>query len=201
MTVESITPLVIPHRSLIHQKWSLVLDFWVPGVPRPAGSKVSGVVTKKDKTGKRVPKERPGGGWMTFTKDSSGEKGKDWRGDIQRVVSGAHAGPLLAGPLAVRFEFALRRPRKHYRTGRYERVLRDDAPRYPTSDPDTTKLVRAVEDALTNVVWVDDAQIVRGADAKDYVDWWETPGVRGRVWTEGPEEGYTSGDPDDPTEV
>jgi Holliday junction resolvase RusA-like endonuclease len=48
--------------------------------------------------------------------------------------------------------------------------LRASAPRYPTGRPDVLKLARACEDALTGVIWRDDAQIVV---ERLYKDWGE----------------------------
>jgi Holliday junction resolvase RusA-like endonuclease len=57
----------------------------------------------------------------------------------------------------VRVAFRLPRPKGHY--GR--RGLRPSAPAYPNVMPDLDKLARAILDALTGIVWRDDAQVVR----------------------------------------
>jgi Holliday junction resolvase RusA-like endonuclease len=75
---------------------------------------------------------------------------------------------LLDGPLILDIRFYLTRPKGHYRTGKNAHLLRDSAPDYPTTKPDTTKLLRAVEDALTTVVWKDDAQVVYQLASKHY---------------------------------
>lgn len=49
-------------------------------------------------------------------------------------------------------------------------VGRPSAPHYPAVKPDATKLVRAVEDALTGICWRDDAQIVNQDVRKRYAD-------------------------------
>jgi Holliday junction resolvase RusA-like endonuclease len=41
---------------------------------------------------------------------------------------------------------------------------------HPTVKPDLTKLLRAVEDALTGVVWRDDSQIIHQVVNKEYAD-------------------------------
>jgi Holliday junction resolvase RusA-like endonuclease len=43
-------------------------------------------------------------------------------------------------------------------------------PREKRSRPDLDKLIRAVGDALTGVLWTDDAQIVTWSTGKGYVD-------------------------------
>jgi Holliday junction resolvase RusA-like endonuclease len=39
-------------------------------------------------------------------------------------------------------------------------LLKGSAPEWPVARPDALKLARAAEDALTGIVWADDAQIV-----------------------------------------
>ena len=39
------------------------------------------------------------------------------------------------------------------------RTVKGSAPRRPVTRPDVTKLIRAVEDACTSIVWRDDSQI------------------------------------------
>jgi Holliday junction resolvase RusA-like endonuclease len=76
--------------------------------------------------------------------------------------------PLLTGPLEVQHDFYQRRPRSHYRTGRNEHLVRHSAPAFPLVRPDYGKLARPVDDALTGLVWRDDAQIVEARIRKFY---------------------------------
>lgn len=65
-------------------------------------------------------------------------------------------------PVTVHVKFVFPRPASHYlpvNARRATRELRLDAPRFVTKAPDLDKLVRALGDALTNVVIRDDAQI------------------------------------------
>jgi Holliday junction resolvase RusA-like endonuclease len=75
---------------------------------------------------------------------------------------------LLDGPLILDVKFYLARPRGHYRTGKNAHLVRDSAPGYPMGRPDTTKLLRAVEDALTGIVWTDDSRVVYQLASKHY---------------------------------
>jgi len=154
-----------------------VLDVFVPGRARPAGSKVSGVATRKNAQGEQEPMRRADGGFVTFTKDSSGAAGEAWRGDVREVVMRAYPGPKLRACRLV-LVFARERPRGHYGSGRNAHVLRAGAPRVPTTRPDALKLARAVEDALTGVLYADDSAVVELAVAKVY----GAPGVKISVW-------------------
>jgi Holliday junction resolvase RusA-like endonuclease len=66
--------------------------------------------------------------------------------------------------------FVLPRPKGHHGTGRNAGVPKASAPQWPTVKPDTTKLLRAVEDACTSILWRDDAQIVIQTACKVYGD-------------------------------
>ena len=70
----------------------------------------------------------------------------------------------MTGALRVSFTFYRPRPKGHFGA----KGVRPSAPRYPTTKPDVLKLARAVEDALTGVLWRDDAQIVAESIYKDY---------------------------------
>ncbi len=96
--------------------------------------------------------------------DASGAKGRDWRIAVQHAIAHVYREPPLTGPLELTCYFTLPRPRGH--AGR--RGLRPSAPGYPATRPDITKLLRAVEDAATGLLWADDAQIVTQSAAKRY---------------------------------
>lgn len=137
------------------------IEFFVPGIPAPGGSKKAFVVK----------------GRAVVTEDS--KRNKPWRDRVASVALESHAGPPLEGPLALSLRFVLARPRGHFGTGRNAGKVRASAPPYPAVKPDTTKLLRAVEDALTGILWGDDAQIVAQAAAKGYGD---RPGCHVQVY-------------------
>lgn len=148
---------------------SSLASFFVPGIPKPAGSKVSGVATKKDASGRRVPILRDNGMPKTFTKDSSGDAGKAWRQDVREAAGTAMGGRApFQGALFLWVEFYMPRPAGHYGSGRNAGVLKDSSPRWPTTRPDATKLLRGTEDAMLGVVYSDDSQIVRTLVTKSY---------------------------------
>jgi len=126
-----------------------MIEFSVPGKAEPAGSKRAFM--------------RPGMKFPVVTDDNPKVKG--WKKDIKSYAAEAMVGrELLDGPIAVTLRFVMVRPKSHYG----KKGLRPSAPRYPTVRPDVLKLGRAVEDALTQVVYKDDAQIVSEYLEKEY---------------------------------
>ena len=124
------------------------VSFTVYGAPQPAGSKTAGM----SKSGKM------------FVRDSA--KGSaPWKRQVAQAAGMAMNGAgLLDGGLSLTVRFWVPRPKGHYG----KRGLRPSAPQYPTVRPDVTKLLRAVEDACTGVVWRDDAQVVAQHAIKGY---------------------------------
>jgi Holliday junction resolvase RusA-like endonuclease len=120
------------------------LDFVVLGEARPAGSKTA-VVTPQGRRNVFDSSGRPGAAWKREVKSAA----------LDALEAAGLAGQLLEGPLAVRMTF-------------YRRPLARGGRDYPTTRPDVLKLARAVEDALTTVVWRDDAEIVAEGLAKLY---------------------------------
>jgi len=114
--------------------------FTVYGVSQPAGSKTAG----RSKSGKM------------FVRDSA-KGSRQWKTQVAQAAGEAvNGGGLLDGALELSVIFTVPRPKSHYGV----RGLRPSAPQHPTTRPDVTKLLRAVEDACTGVVWRDDAQVV-----------------------------------------
>jgi Holliday junction resolvase RusA-like endonuclease len=127
------------------------LHIIVAGTPRPQGSK------------RPVRNKHTGRIHMV----ESSERLPDWRADIRdaamRAVDGVPTSAYWERPLAVGIQVRLARPKSHYlpaNTRRTAPELRQEAPKHPAGKPDTDKLLRAVLDALTGLVWHDDAQVV-----------------------------------------
>lgn len=148
------------------------LKFFVPGHPEPAGSKKSYVPLDKKKISPEWPRGMPyqdaNGRVIVNTIDDNSES-KIWKGVVSTYATFAR-GPLQPtdGPVALDLVFVVTRPKKHYRTGKFASLLRDDAPLWPAVKPDVLKLARGVEDALTGIIWVDDARIIPERIAKTY---------------------------------
>ncbi len=144
----------------------------VYGKPVPQGSKQSQVIYQG---GKPVIKN---GRVLTVVRNANDDL-QNWRNQVAEAVlweyqkkvnyvSSEEGLPLMQGPVSLRIVFLKPRPKGHYGTGRNAGKLKESAPEYPTTRPDTLKLARAVEDALTGVIWQDDSQVV----AHDMVKRW-----------------------------
>ena len=99
--------------------------------------------------------------------DVNDRKLRDWRALVGSMVA---SDKILAGPLTVRFNFYLPRPRGHYGTGRNADKLKPSAPIVPATKPDLDKLVRACLDAMTGMAFRDDSQVAQLSAAKWYAD-------------------------------
>lgn len=136
------------------------LSFTVLGKPQPAGSKRAFAI-KKD--GEPT-------GQVAVT--DANPKAKSWQREVRDVARDAlyayvladepdaMAAGLLTGPLRATMVFYCQRPKAHFGTGRNADLLKPGAPQFPTGRPDSLKLARGTEDALTGTVWKDDAQVV-----------------------------------------
>lgn len=118
----------------------MTLDFTVYGVPIPKGSMRAFVV-----------KGRP-----VITSDNPRDLGT-W---LQEIAAGARAAGAVPceGPVEVMLTFRLPRPRS-----------RPKRAQWPDKRPDIDKLIRAVMDSLTGLVWHDDGQVVAIRAVKVYV--------------------------------
>lgn len=125
----------------------------VYGKAAPAGSK-RGFVNKKT-------------GGVILTDAAKGSR--SWKSDVKdKAVERMDGWPPLSGPLRVEMLFWVRRPKGHFGSGRNLEVVKESSPRFPTVKPDLLKLARAVEDAMTGIVYGDDAQIVTEVLRKRY---------------------------------
>lgn len=62
-------------------------------------------------------------------------------------------------PIKLSLTFQFPRPKSHFGTGKNSERLKDNAPYWHTSTPDTDNLVKMVADALNGVYWKDDSCI------------------------------------------
>ena len=124
------------------------ISFFCPGRPAPQGSK-----------------RHVGRGILIESSKALGP----WR---ERVALAAHQAmdgrPILSGlPLHARYDFVMPRPASAPKRSTPPAIKR----------PDGDKLERAINDALTGVVLVDDSAIVNWSGSKRLAEIGETPGV------------------------
>lgn len=130
--------------------YDCIVQFTVYGRPQPRGSKRSMV---RYAAGKPV---MANGRVQTYVMDDNKKSGPWMKqvADMARAVCGGR--PLIDGPVILECRFFFARPKSHYDSkGR----LKASAPKLYTQKPDLTKVVRGLEDALTDVVWRDDKQV------------------------------------------
>lgn len=136
------------------------LSFSVLGVPAPQGS-FRAAYSQKSKRAFVIQSCKRTMPWRQEVA-AKAEQAKD----EQRALT-------FEGPLKLTAYFFMPRPKGHYG----KKGLRDSAPLFPDKKPDLSKLVRALEDAMTGIVYVDDAQIVFYDVAKFYAGPENHPGV------------------------
>ena len=127
--------------------------FFVAGLAKPGGSKKGFYIEKI----KRV-----------VITDASGKKGREWRADVKATAYEAMQGrsPFARDvPLFLGILFVMPRPGSQLRANG---EVKDWALLWPVTKPDATKLIRSAEDAMTGIVWVDDAQVVLQLVGKRY---------------------------------
>jgi Holliday junction resolvase RusA-like endonuclease len=135
------------------------ITFRVYGVPQPGGSKRGFV--------------NPRTGRVIIVEDA--KHNKSWRETVLQAAVPFAPKELFRGPIAVRVRFLMPRIKGHYRTGKHAGELKDGAPLFHVVKPDATKLWRSTEDALTGIIWHDDAMIAHQSVTKIYTD--DQPGA------------------------
>lgn len=169
-----------------------VLNLIIYGRPEPRGSKVSipsyedildasGNKIKHPTTGKprrRVRMDPKTDRAIIFTVDDNKKSGP-WMKKVQRAAVAAMAGrEVFTGPVKLTQDFYVERPLAHFGTGKNAGILKERFARAkPITKPDRLKLARAIEDACTNIVYRDDAQIIDGPVRKHYCGVGELPRV------------------------
>jgi crossover junction endodeoxyribonuclease RusA len=148
------------------------IEFDVRGLPVPQGSPRAFVA---------------GGRAIVATDASRSTAGRStsplaaWRHAIATEARDAIRGEApIVGPVRVRLEFRFPRPKSHWLPANARRPrpeLRVDAPSWLTSKPDADKVARAALDALTGVVFGDDAQVADLRVIERYAMPGEGPGV------------------------
>ena len=123
-----------------------VLEFVVGGIPAPQGSKRAFVR----------------GGRVSLVESCA--RVKPYRAHIALTASHARTGAPTGLRVGIGIAFVFARPKSHYTS---KGALRAGAPSHP-GKPDIDKLCRAVLDALTGILYHDDAQVVSLNASKRY---------------------------------
>lgn len=131
-----------------------MIEFFVPGIPQPGGSKRAFV---NKKTGRAI-----------VTEDNV--RCRDWRAVVADQAQASMNASPFRGAVSLEITFYMPRPKGHFGTGRNVGKLKASAPDLPTVRPDATKLLRALEDALKGICWIDDAQVVEQHVYRRYGD-------------------------------
>lgn len=168
----------------------LPIWIWAPGTPTPAGSKTA-VPMRRGSGGPLVINDleirhgavygRPVMQYVDGSLSSSSRRARRaWITTLK--LSGQAAMPVrepIDFPVRLEVDFILSRPRFHLGSGRNaERVLPRFADAVPAVKPDVTKLLRCIEDALTGIIWKDDALVVQTYSNKRYIRPHEDSGAR-----------------------
>lgn len=133
------------------------LAFNVNGDPAPQGSK------RHVGNGRMIEMSKKVKPWRKAVADAAHTA-------IENVITFDDWQPY-AGPVRVTIRIRIQRPKHHYRTGQYAHLLRDNAPDFVITTPDTDKVCRATFDALTEAGVITDDRIISELSAsKVYCD-------------------------------
>jgi Holliday junction resolvase RusA-like endonuclease len=142
------------------------LIFQIDGVtPQPAGSKKAFIPKSNE-----VKLQVAGGGTGAVNALNSlravvvdaNSKATPWKNHVAHVAKErmeARGLPLATGALRMEIRIFVPRPQGHW-TSKGELSAEGRRKPFPISRPDLTKLVRGIEDAMTGIVYKDDAQII-----------------------------------------
>ena len=125
-----------------------MLKIEIEGRPQPGGSKSAFHIAKINRT----------------VVTDSNKKAKPWKVEVAKQAMRQVKAPL-EGAISVTVYFNLKRPAFHFNSKGF---VKESAPTRPIVKPDATKLWRPVEDALTGILWKDDAQVCAQLVIKQY---------------------------------
>jgi len=132
-----------------------VISFFAAGIPLPKGNMTQ---VRRGTFSAMVDQSN-------MARKSRKAHGLDRWAEVVATAARAAKVPLLTGPVQLSLTFVLPRPKTVKRSAH-------------TVKPDTSKLVRAVEDALSGIAYIDDAQVVSLVASKYYETAHSSPGVR-----------------------
>lgn len=138
-----------------------MIRFFVPGIPKPGGSKKAFVIRSGPRKG------------LPVVTEAAGQPNKDWKASVAQKAFNSVCAPFESThSIAVAVVFYMPRPKGHFKVNG---LLKSNAPNRPTTKPDIDKLMRPVLDAVKGILWHDDSQVVEMIARKYYAD--KTPGA------------------------
>jgi Holliday junction resolvase RusA-like endonuclease len=115
---------------------------------------------------------RKNGRWLVNLIESNAKALNEWRAKIAAAAREAYDGEPVTRAVRVDIAYWFRRPKNHFRTGKYSHLLKATAPDECDHDqhPDRDKHDRAVNDALTQAgIWDDDKRNAGGCSWKRWL--------------------------------
>ena len=94
---------------------------------------------------------------------------KDKQNWIKTVIDKIPEQPFTC-PLEIHLEFYFKRPKNHYRTGKYSGLLKSSAPMIHCFMPDVDNLAKFILDAMNEKFFQDDRQVVKITATKKYIN-------------------------------
>jgi len=158
--------LLSPTSASTSDQSSSTLEFWIPGVPAPQGSKIA---TR----------------WGTMRESS--KRVAPWRNSVMWITENDYHLPPIIDPVCVEITFFFTRPKSHYGTGKNCEKLKPSAPEHCTSAAhgDIDKVARCTLDGLAQrsggCVLKDDSQVVVLECIKRYASAHESSGALVRI--------------------
>ena len=150
----------------------LTFGIFVPGTPQPAGSKKA--IPVFNRATRKFATAANGRPIVSVVDDA--KHSRAWKSHVSAMAAdGMGDSAPFDRPLELRVAFVMPRPKSHFGSRKGAPYLKPTAPEWHTAKPDATKLLRAVEDALTGIVWRDDSCVAAQHVTKRYG---EKPGAR-----------------------
>jgi len=94
---------------------------------------------------------------------------KDKKIAIQQIKE-QFTGEPYTDALKIKFVFHIKRPKAHFRTGKYSDELKKTAPVYHIKRPDVDNYVKFYMDCMNKLVYLDDSQVIELRAIKEYDD-------------------------------
>jgi Holliday junction resolvase RusA-like endonuclease len=99
-------------------------------------------------------------GGRAIVVDDNPEKLRSFQAERRAAMRETKPDEIHVGSIALTMIVWLKRPKGHFGSGKNASVLKGSAPKHPTTKPDLSKVLRAVEDCGSGIWFRDDAQIV-----------------------------------------